>query len=98
MLARGTRGTGGSVRYDVPFHVISHPIDIGRKFRAIDDDDLVPCQAVQVYLSGPELGGMMKLDLVERPGGLIAQIHVTAGYFPLRENIMPELSKNVEKA
>ena len=79
---------GGLIRNDEAFQILPHPINVIRQFGTIDDDDLVAGNPVQREFPGPVLRGMRKLDLVHGPRGLVAEIHVTGGHFPLGRNVM----------
>ena len=94
MLARGTRD---SIWNDKHLQILPHPVNIIRQFGTIDNDDLVTGNSVLIELARTVLWRMRKLDLVQCPSGLVAEIDVPVGYFPLGRNIVFELPKNPEQ-
>ena len=93
-----SEGNQGSIRNDVLIQIFLHSLQVGGYPRTVDDDNLVTGQPVKVELPGPVLPGRMKLDLVEGPSGLVAEIDVPVGYFPLGRNVVFHLPKEVEQA
>ena len=80
-----------------PFKIFPHLTNIIRQFGTIDNDDLVTGNIVLAELARTVLWRMRKLDLVQCPSGLVAEIDVPVGYFPLGRNIVFELPKNPEQ-
>ena len=95
MLARGTKDL---IKNDVLLKVHLHPLHIGGHPRTVDNDNLVSGYTIQADLSRPILPGRMKLNLVKSPCGLVAEIDVPVGYFPLGRNVVFHLPKEVEQA
>ena len=95
MLARGTRD---SIRNDILIQIFLHSLHVGGNPRTVDNDNLVSGYTVKANLARPKLWRRMKLDLVESASGLIAEIDVPVGYFPLGRNIVFQSPKEVEQA
>jgi len=68
------------------FQVVGHP-------RTVDNDNLVTGYTVKVDLPGPIFPGRMKLDLVEGPCGLVAQVDITVRCPPFGRYVVFHLAE-----
>ena len=87
----------GLIRNDVFLQIFLHSLHVGGNPRTVDNDNLISRNTIEGDLSRPKFRRWMKLDLVESPCGLVAEIDITVRRPPLRRYVVFQPTKKIEQ-